>query len=299
VSPRLFSRARLKEVTGLSVYMLVLDWSAKLNYSADALVIGAMMTTAAVAVWTVGQRLAEVSQQLTNQLNDALFPLVVDSDAGQRADRLRLILRQGTRLSLALATPVCVGLIVMASPLVNAWVGSGYAGSAVVAQLLLVVVLVRVGNATAASILKGAGRHRLLAGVNFGTAAANVLLSIALLPHLGLVGVALGTLLPVVLTAAFVLFPAACRRVGVGASRAAFGAIWPAAWPAVVMALLLWAGRALHPSSLPAVAGQLIVAGLVYELLFFGVAIPREERRYYWTKAVELLSRGRRVPVAA
>jgi O-antigen/teichoic acid export membrane protein len=299
VRPRLFRLSRLREVTGFSVYMLVLDWSSKLNYSADALIIGAMMSTAAVAVWTVGQRLAEVAQRLTNQLNDALFPLVVDSDAGQRPDRLRLILRQATRLSLALATPVCVGLIVVAPPLVQAWVGRGYEGSAVVAQVLLTVVLVRVGSATAASILKGAGRHRLLAVANSSTAVANVLLSVALVPSLGLVGVAIGTLVPVVSTAAFVLFPAACRRVSVSVSSAAVESIWPAAWPGIVMVLVLWVGRSLEPSSLGAVAAQLAAAGLIYEALFFGVAIPREERRFYWSKVVELLSRRRRVPVAA
>ncbi len=300
INPRLFRRARLREVTGFSVYMLVLDWSAKLNYTSDALVIGAMMSTAAVALWTVGQRLAEVSQQLTNQLNDALFPLVVDSDAGQRDERLRLILRQGTRLSLALATPVCVGLILMARPLVQAWVGNGYAASVIVAQLLLTVVLVRVANASATMILKGAGRHRLLAITNSSTAVVNLVLSIALLPRLGLAGVALGTLIPVVSSAAFVLFPAACRRVGLPMATALREAVWPAAWPALGMAGLLVAGRALQPASLGAVAAQLVVAGLLYEALFFGLAIPAGERRYYWAKAMQIAAaRRRRAAVAA
>ena len=81
VTPRLFRRSRLREVTGFSIYILVLDWSAKLNYSTDALVIGAMLNTSAVAVWTVGQRIAQICQQLTIQLSGSLFPLVVDSDA--------------------------------------------------------------------------------------------------------------------------------------------------------------------------------------------------------------------------
>ena len=65
------------------------------------------------------------------------------------------------------------------------------------------------------------------------------------------VTVALGTLVPVVSAAVLVLFPAACRRVGVRVSTAALHALWPAAWPAVVMVGTLWAGRALEPSSLP------------------------------------------------
>src|SRR4029077_13056980 len=52
-----FSRRRLREVTMFSVYMALIDWANKLNYSVDALVIGAFLNTSAVAVWVVGQRL--------------------------------------------------------------------------------------------------------------------------------------------------------------------------------------------------------------------------------------------------
>ena len=73
--------------------MLLIDWANKLNYSIDAIVIGAFLNTSAVAVWSVGQRLAEVTQRLTNQLNDILFPTVVDNNAAARtrsaADDLR------------------------------------------------------------------------------------------------------------------------------------------------------------------------------------------------------------------
>ena len=39
--PSLFRCARLREVTGFSVYVAVIDWSNKLNYSIDAIIIGA------------------------------------------------------------------------------------------------------------------------------------------------------------------------------------------------------------------------------------------------------------------
>jgi O-antigen/teichoic acid export membrane protein len=299
VSPALFRRARLREVTGFSLYILILDWSAKLNYSTDSLVIGAMIGTTAVAVWTVAQRLAEVSQQLTNQLNDALFPIVVDSDAVQRPDRLRLILLQGTRLSIALAMPVCVGLIFLADGVVRAWVGPSFSDSVLLTQILLVVVLVRVGTATANQILKGAGRHKLLAVTNSTAAVANVLLSITLVRHFGLPGVAIGTLLPIVISAGFVLFPAACRRVGVPLTAALARGVWPATWPVVGMVVVLAAGRAWEPTSIWALGAQLVAAGLVYQALFFGLAIGADERRYYWTKLRELAARRPRVPAAA
>jgi len=299
ITLRSVRRVRLKEVTGFSVYMLVLDWSAKLNYSADAIVIGAYMTTSAVAVWTIGQRLAEVAQRVTNQLNDALFPLVVDSDAAQQTERLRLLVLEATRVSLALAVPVCLGVGMLVPRIIEGWVGPRFAESATVAQILLAVVAIRVGCAGANSVLKGAGRHRLLAFTNAATAVVNVLLSVVAIRFYGLAGVALGTLIPVGIAAAFILFPAACRRVELGLVRTLRVAVWPALWPAGVMAAVVHVAAPLAGTNLYRLAMLLVLGGLTYEAVFFGAALSPVERRFYWSKFLQLTRRRRAVPVAA
>lgn len=296
--PSLFRLARLREVTGFSVYMLVLDWSAKLNYSSDPLIIGAMLNTTAVAVWTVGQRLSQLTQYLTNQLNDALFPLVVESDAAQRDERLRTIMLQGTKLSLAIAAPLCLGLIMLADPLVREWVGAQFAESVVLTQILLGVVLVRICTASANLILKGAGQHRLLAVTNASAAVLNIALSVVLIRPLGLVGVALGTAIPITASALLILYPAACRRVGLPIGRPISAAMWPALWPAVVMCGFLWLVDAHRPDGLFGVALHFTMGGSLYVLLFLTLGLGAEERRFYLTKGRSLFARQRGAPAA-
>ena len=63
-------------------------------------------------------------------------------------------------------------MLLLADPLIRAWVGPKFEESILVAQILIVVVAIRVGNATATTVLKGAGQHRLLAFTNAGTALA-------------------------------------------------------------------------------------------------------------------------------
>jgi O-antigen/teichoic acid export membrane protein len=299
VRTSMFRRERLREVSGFSVYMFVLDCAAKLNYSSDTMVIGAMLNTTAVAVWAVGQRLSMLAQQLTGQLNDALFPNVVDSHAGNRQDRLQLILLHGTKLSLALAAPLCLGLIMKADALIQNWVGPHFSGSVLPAQILLAVVLIRISTASANLILKGTGGHKLLAYTNVTTAVVNILMSIVLIRRLGLLGVALGTLIPVAASAAFVLYPAACRKVGLRVSRPLFEAMWPALWPAAIMTMALWLGRDLPPGGLFGVALHLAAGGLLYLALFLRLAIGADERRLYWTKLRGLVTRQSRAPAAA
>jgi O-antigen/teichoic acid export membrane protein len=228
-----------------------------------------------------------------------LFPVVVDSDSGEKPERLRTIFIQGTRLSLASVVPLAAALVLLARPLIHAWVGPRFEDSVLVAQILVAVVAVRVGNATATTLLKGAGRHRLLAYSNAGAALANVAFSLLWIRRYGLVGQAMGTFVPVAFTSAFILWPAACRRVGVTVTDAFARAVWPTLWPIAVMALVVIPLRDALPPRLYAVAITAAAGGACYLATFLAFAVKRDERRVYIAKATELARARGRVAVAA
>ena len=296
ISLSLFRRERLREVTGFSIHMAVIDWANKLNYSVDALVIGASMNTSTVAVWAIAQRLAELSQRVANQLNDILFPAVVENDTAARLDRLRRIFIEGTKLSLATVVPMSVAMLLLADPLVTAWVGADFAGSIRILQLLSVVVMIRVGNATGMTVLKGAGSHRVVAAANIGTALCNVALSVALVKPFGLAGVALGTLIPVGVASILLLFPLACRRVDLPVPVVLARGVWPAVWPGVVMGAFILATRSLVPVNLLAVGAECVAAGLLYGATFLLFSISQVERMFYLEKLGQMLHINRLRP---
>jgi O-antigen/teichoic acid export membrane protein len=221
--------------------------------------------------------------RVTSQLNDVLFPVVVECDSTQQHERMREVLVQGTKISLGLAVPVAGILGLLAEPVILGWTGPQFAESILLLQLLIVVVLVRVGTATAATVLKGGGHHRLLAWSNSAAAAANIVLTVVLLKIYGLPGVAIATLIPIVIRSVAVLIPVACARVGVSVWTFVMQAIWPALWPAAVSLGLLAAVRHDVKSLFDCVlyGGA---AGLVYAVLFVGLAIGRADRQRYLVK---------------
>jgi O-antigen/teichoic acid export membrane protein len=289
ISAALFKRSRLREVTGFSIHMAVIDWANKLNYSVDALVIGAFLNTTAVAVWAIAQRLAELSQRLANQLNDILFPAVVENDTAASLHRLQRIFVEGTKLSLATVVPLSGAMLLMARPLVTAWVGPEFSGSVLVLQILSVMVIIRIGNATGMTLLKGAGSHRIVSAANITTALCNVALSIALVRPMGLMGVALGTLVPVGIVSVVLLFPLACRRVELSIAAGIRRAVWPAVWPGVVMAAFILSTRPLVPSTLLAVAAECAAAGVIYGATFMLFSLNTVERQFYVGKLAQML----------
>ena len=70
-------------------------------------------------------------------------------------------------------------------------------------------------------------------------------------------------------------------------------ALWPALWPAAIAAAVIGVSRAGFPETLPAVALQFVVGGVVY-LAFFLLSIGRAGRREYLGHIDVLLRRRQR-----
>ena len=124
-------------------------------------------------------------------------------------------------------------------------------------------------------------------------------LSALLIGPFGLVGVAVGTLVPLALASMLAIFPAACRRVDLPIGQAVRHSVWPAAWPAVVVAGALAGTARISSGTLLAVLLQVGAAGLVYLALFFGLAIGRRDRAAYTARLRSLFASRRGLASAA
>ena len=123
-------------------------------------------------------------------------------------------------------------------------------------------------------------------------------MSALLVKPFGLVGVAVGTLIPVALSTIFVLFPAACRRVELPVGQALRFAVWPGLWPAVVVGIVLQGVKLFSPGTLMAVLLESMVAAVIYFALF-ALAIGRADRSEYIAKAMVIMGRGTRLAAAS
>jgi len=96
----------------------------------------------------------------------------------------------------------------------------------------------------------------------------------------------------------FVLFPAACRRVDLPPMRVARHAVWPAAWPALVVGVSLTLVRRISSGTLLAVVTEATVAATAY-LAVFLIAVGPRDRAQYQARAMELIGRRGHLASAA
>jgi O-antigen/teichoic acid export membrane protein len=282
LSAALFSRRQVREVTAFSLYLFLISIAIYVGTNIDNLIIGAYLGTSAIAVYTVAIRLAEYQRQLCGQFSGFLFPLVVRFDASRDVEALQATLLDGSRIAIGLVAGVTLCLVGFGDQIVALWMGPGFGDSIAPLYVMVLAGVVMVGQGPAGTILLATGRHRVVAGASVLDILLNIGLSVALVAHYGLVGVALGTALPYVVLNAAVLVPLACRTLNVPLRRFAAMVITPslvALIPAVALAVLL---RVMTtPTSFALVLGQSAVVGGVYVAAFCGFGLrPADRARY-------------------
>ena len=242
-------------------------------------------------MYAVTLRIADYQRQLCSQVNNLLFPVVVRFGSAGRTDALRDTLVEGTRIALVMIIGVTICVIGFATPLVNAWMGPGFEGSVAPLYVLAITGVVLVGQGPLGNVLLGTGRHRLVAIVALLEALTNLALSLVLVRRFGILGVALGTGIPVLIANTFTLLPAACRTVGLRITEFGRLVLLPplvGAVPAIAAVITL--RTLLPPTRFLAVIGEGAVVGLIYMAAVISIGVSRQVRARYGAQLIRLVA---------
>lgn len=279
---RAISRERLRTVASFSSSLFVVNVAGQLNSKTDEIVIASFLPVAAVTPYALARRLSETATLLTQQFVKVLMPLASELSALEDRERLRSMYIVSTRLALAAFVPVGATLIVLAQPLLTLWVGAAYADTTSLVLILTVAGLIDVSQWPAGYVLTGMARHRPLAISAICTGLANLVLSLILVQRFGVVGVAVGTLIPVALETFLFVMPYAARLTGVPMGRAVREMYLPSLLPAIpTIIFLIWARQTFDLTSWFALALVGGTAVALYAAVYLLLGASEPERRMY------------------
>jgi O-antigen/teichoic acid export membrane protein len=187
-----------RALLGFSTELLVINVCVLLTFQTDNLVISRMIGVGAVAHYTVASSLIMRFRQLCYGLSRTFMPATADPAA--TAERRRDLHFRGTRYSTLLVCGLGGVTAALAGPFYERWLGPAYGGSATIFVLLMAANLFGMSQYVTNAVLTGLRHTRPLMVSEVIGALANLGLSIAFVrAGLGLAGVALGTLVPMVL----------------------------------------------------------------------------------------------------
>jgi len=273
------SLARLRRVMSFSSSLFVMNAAGQLETKTDEIVIGALIPVSAVTPYAIAHRLSELPQMLTDQFLRVVPPLASELEAGAQRERLLALYTTATRLTLAVFLPLAGALTVLAAPILTLWVGAEYADYGYLVGILTLASLIDTSQWPGGAVLQGMARHRPVAVLSVASGIANLVLSVILCRRLGLVGVAIGTLVPTAVVCLGLVQPYAMRIIGASARQMLREVYLPALLPVPLMALTLYGLRsAFQPVSIVAVITVAGAGALVYAVAYFGMTAPADDR---------------------
>jgi O-antigen/teichoic acid export membrane protein len=266
-----------KTMANFSIPAFVIGLGTSLFIYSDEAITGIFVSTVAVTYFSIAAKLSRYSTGLTDAIGDLFYPLSSHFDAIGDMEGLRKILIQGSQSCALTAFPFMVLFIVLGKPIIDVWVGSRYESSYTILLIMMVpFVLTRAQDPTR-RIPYGMNRHRPLAVARMAEGITNVLLSVLLVHRYGLIGVALGTAIPMTLTAFFFYPPYLCRLLKVSIIRYWFQAYVPALLFCIPLTFVLEALKRQFPvPSYATLAIQGAIGGAVYGSLLLWFFLARD-----------------------
>jgi O-antigen/teichoic acid export membrane protein len=282
IRPVFFNRKVLKTALTYAFYLLIMSAGAQIVFNTDNIIISQYLGIAAVTAYAVAFRLIFTVMQLIFKIADVFAPVFSELHALKDAVGLRSVYLESSKMSVAVAVPVAIILIVSGEGIIRLWVGAGnFVG---MPALLALVALTFMHSFVhpGAVMLSSIGRTRGICFFNMAEAVLNLSLSIILVKYMDVLGVVLGTLCALALTNLWYIPASSAKEVGLSLRTYIQSVLLrpvSAGLPAIGVATAL--RRLISEPDGMMLATFSLTVFVVYLLAFWSFGVTGEERSLY------------------
>jgi O-antigen/teichoic acid export membrane protein len=199
IARKLVKLRTARELVGFSFWTLLNNAGQLLRDSTDSIVIGRVLNAALITPFTVASRLVDYFRPIITSMVSPLLPRMSQLDGQGRNEEIRHLFLQMTRLSALASLAIGSMLILHGKSLLLLWVGQRYVSSYPILVLLTIGAVASTAQFGTMPTLIAKGRHRAYGIWTIGEGLANLVLSILWAHKYGIIGVALGTAVPLLL----------------------------------------------------------------------------------------------------
>lgn len=191
-----WNRPTSKKLFSFGGPVLIGQIADRIRFQTDTLTVSFFIGLTAVAHYSIGSTLVLYYMDGIATIIGVLTPvLTMQKSVSDHAGFERSYF-SGTRVALVSSAFVAFGMIAWSRAFVALWMGSAFTDVYPVIVILSVAVFLETSQATSVNALYASLHQKAYAVLNIGEAVSNLILSLLLARPYGMIGVALGTLIP-------------------------------------------------------------------------------------------------------
>ena len=195
-----FQRSLFKEMFIFTFFLFLNQIIDQINWSVDKFLLGRMIGTTAVAIYSTGSLLNSLYIQLSKSISNVFVPQINRIVAEEDDDwKLTRLFTKVGRMQFLLLALVMTGIIFFGQSFIRMWAIKGYDNAYYVALLLIIPETVPLIQNVGIEVQRAKNKHKARSVVYFFMAIANIFISIPLIRHFGEVGAAFGTTISLVI----------------------------------------------------------------------------------------------------
>lgn len=287
-----FSWVVMKQMFSMSSWVFILNLATHVIFSTDNFVAGAVLGTPAVASYQVALGPASSLQTAAGQFDIVSLTAAASLKAQDALGDLRRLYLEATRVVASVTMPGAMLFALWGRQLLKLWVGRSFESSYSTLIVLAIGCFFATISGSATQVVLALNRYKVLAVMSLVEAAVNLGLSVVLAHVIGVVGIALGTTIPLTLMTFCAYMPFACRLIELPYRRVLLRLVLPAAVNGIAYVILrLVAG---NPHLFSNLIVLVMACGVVFAVCFSAsFLLDPNERPTYIDMLRQLAFRGK------
>ena len=197
--------------------VLIGQISDRIRLQTDTIVVSLFLGLTAVTHYNIATTLVQYYMDGITAIIGVLTPVLTMQMGARDEAGMRSSVLTGTRLAICGGGFALFGLVMWGRVFIGRWMGPAYVDSYPVLVILSVAMFLDIWQSTTVNALYATLHQKTYAKVNLSEAIANIVLSLLLAPRLGMIGIALGTLIPSIVVRGLVQPRVIERKLGISA----------------------------------------------------------------------------------
>lgn len=204
LKPQFYKHERMKSLFNYSKYTFISQLADQLRFKIDSFVIAGFLNLGLVTHYFIALRLVEYFGQFIISALGMFSPLFSQFEGQGDFDSIRKWFLGATKVSVMLSFFLGLSIIFYGNAFIQRWMGPEYKSTYYVLIILCVPSIFGLMQNPGIGLLYGISKHKFYAISNICEGCLNLILSIILVQYYGIYGVAMGTMIEMIIFKLFV-----------------------------------------------------------------------------------------------
>lgn len=270
----------MKKLFDFSKFIFLTTLGDILRFRIDTFIIAGFISLSSVAVYSISIKMIDYFMAIMIAVTTVVFPVFSKNEGARNFSVLRKNFIKSTRFTSLASFFIGWNLIIIGKQFIELWVGNEYTDSYIIMVILTIPYIIDLAQRMGYGVLQSRNKHYIYALLNGVEGIINLGLTLVLVKKIGMIGVALGTSVPLFILKGIIQPFYVCKHINLNFKKylKSISKVWLPISMYFIVAYII--SIHLLTNSYISIVMFLSIETLLFILLVYKLILTEEEKRW-------------------